>query len=274
MKHIASLSYGKDSLAMLEAIHRLGYPLDEIVHVEIWATDTISANLPPVVEFKRHADKIIKERYGLDVRHVCATNDDGSKRTFEQWFYRTPPRRKKKKYDGLYLGWPMVLGRWCLRALKLEAMPKHEADETWYVGIAADETDRINNGQNADKSMPLVDIGWTEADAMQWCRENDLVSPAYETSFRDGCWFCPCQNIDSLRALRRDWPDLWALMLKWDKDSPMDFTPDGKDVRDYDRRFALEDAGLIDRSRAFRWKSLDILEKQQRLWEGGDQQCK
>lgn len=39
MKHIASLSYGKDSLAMLEAIHRLGYPLDEIVHVEIWATE-------------------------------------------------------------------------------------------------------------------------------------------------------------------------------------------------------------------------------------------
>lgn len=270
MKHIASLSYGKDSLAMLEAIHRLGYPLDEIVHVEIWATDTISANLPPVVEFKKHADKIIKERYGLDVRHVCATNDDGSKRTFEQWFYRTPPRRKKKKYDGLYLGWPMVIGRWCLRALKLEAMPKHGADETLYVGIAADETDRINNGQNADKSMPLVDIGWTEADAMQWCRENDLVSPAYETSFRDGCWFCPCQNIDSLRALRRDWPDLWALMLKWDKDSPIDFTPDGKNVRDYDRRFALEDAGLIDRSRTFRWKSLDILEKQQRLWEGGD----
>ena len=270
MKHIASLSYGKDSLAMLEAIHRLGYPLDEIIHVEIWATDTISANLPPVVEFKKHADKIIKERYGLDVRHVCATNDDGSKRTFEQWFYRTPPRRKKKKYDGLYLGWPMVIGRWCLRALKLEAMPKNGADETLYVGIAADETDRINNGQNADKSMPLVDIGWTEADAMQWCRENDLVSPAYETSFRDGCWFCPCQNIDSLRALRRDWPDLWALMLKWDKDSPIDFTPDGKNVRDYDRRFALEDAGLIDRSRTFRWKSLDILEKQQRLWEGDD----
>lgn len=92
MKHIASLSYGKDSLAMLEAIHRLGYPLDEIIHVEIWATDTISANLPPVVEFKRHADKIIKERYGLDVSHMCATNEDGSKRTFEQWFYRIPPR--------------------------------------------------------------------------------------------------------------------------------------------------------------------------------------
>ena len=169
MRHIASLSYGKDSLAMLEAIYRLGYPLDEIVHVEIWATDTISANLPPVIEFKRRADRIIKERYGLEVRHVCATNDDGSKRTFEKMFYRVPPRRKNKKYDGLCLGWPMLRGRWCLRALKLSAMPKHGADEVWYIGIAADETARINNDNNAGSVMPLVDIGWIESDAMAWC---------------------------------------------------------------------------------------------------------
>ena len=122
MRYVASLSYGKDSLAMLEAIYRLGYPLDEIVHAEIWATDTISANLPPVVEFKRHADRIIKDRYGLEVRHVYATNDDGSKRTFEQMFYRVPPRRKNKAYEGCYLGWPMLRGRWCLGELKLAAM--------------------------------------------------------------------------------------------------------------------------------------------------------
>ena len=59
-------------------------------------------------------------------------------------------------------------------------------------------------------------------------------------------------------------------MLKWDKDSPITFKIDRLTVHDYDRRFALEDAGLIDRSRTFRWKSLDVLEKQQRLWEGGD----
>lgn len=252
---------------MLEAIHRLGYPLDEIIHVEIWATDTISANLPEMQTFKAHADRIIKERYGLDVQHVCARYPDGSKVTFEREFYKIPERRNKKKYDGLILGWPMVMGRWCLRALKLEALPKPGPDVVQYVGIAADETKRIGNTHNSKRSLPLVDIGWTEADAMQWCRENDLLSPAYETSFRDGCWFCPCQNIDSLRALRRDWPDLWEMMLKWDKDSPITFKADLLTVHDYDRRFALEDAGLIDRSRAFRWKSLDVLEKQQRLWE-------
>ena len=266
MRHIASLSYGKDSLAMLEVIHRLGYPLDEIVHAEIWATDTISANLPPVVEFKRHADRIIKERYGLDVRHVCAVNEDGSKRTFEQMFYRVPPRRKKADLEGRCLGWPMLRGRWCLKALKLAAMGKRNTDEIWYVGIAADETERINKKGNKRNVLPLVDIGWSEADAMRWCEENDLVSPTYATSYRDGCWFCPCQNTDSLRRLRHDWPDLWALMLKWDKDSPITFKADGLSVENYDKRFELEDMGLIRKDKRFRWSMINMPYQQQKLW--------
>ena len=37
MEHIASLSYGKDSIAMLEVIKEYDMPLDRIVHVEIFA---------------------------------------------------------------------------------------------------------------------------------------------------------------------------------------------------------------------------------------------
>lgn len=55
-EHILSLSYGKDSLACLGAIEQLGWPLDRIVHAEVWATDTIPADLPPMVEFKAHAE--------------------------------------------------------------------------------------------------------------------------------------------------------------------------------------------------------------------------
>lgn len=71
-EYILSLSYGKDSIACLEAITQLGYPLDRVVHAEVWATDTISADLPPMVEFKAKADAIIKERYGIFVEHVSA----------------------------------------------------------------------------------------------------------------------------------------------------------------------------------------------------------
>ena len=60
MQYIANVSYGKDSLAMLEIIKQHNMPLDRIVHVEIMATNTIPADLPPMMEFKHKADKIIK----------------------------------------------------------------------------------------------------------------------------------------------------------------------------------------------------------------------
>ena len=81
MQHILSLSYGKDSLACLGAIEQLGWPLDRIVHAEVWATDTIPADLPPMVEFKAKADKIIKERWGIEVEHYRGNC------TFAQGFY-------------------------------------------------------------------------------------------------------------------------------------------------------------------------------------------
>lgn len=73
-QHIASLSYGKDSLAMIHVIRDvLDIPLDRIITADVWATDTIPAELPPMVEFKEKADRIIKERWGIEVEHLCAT---------------------------------------------------------------------------------------------------------------------------------------------------------------------------------------------------------
>lgn len=77
--YVLSLSYGKDSLACIEACRQLGYPIDRIVHAEVWATDDIPADLPPMVEFKAKADKIIKDRYGIEVEHVCATTTPDKK---------------------------------------------------------------------------------------------------------------------------------------------------------------------------------------------------
>lgn len=73
MTHVLSLSYGKDSLACLEACKLLGYPIDRVIHAEVWATDTIPADLPPMVDFKKKADNIILERYGLVVEHITAS---------------------------------------------------------------------------------------------------------------------------------------------------------------------------------------------------------
>lgn len=57
--------------------------------------------------------------------------------------------------------------------------------------------------------------------------------------------------------LRKNYPDLWALMLKWDKDSPVTFHADGHTVHDFEERFRLEDEGLlIPGDTKFKWDML------------------
>lgn len=314
-EYILSLSYGKDSIACLEAIKRLGYPLDRIIHAEVWATDTIPADLPPMVEFKSYADKIIKEKYGIEVEHICAVW--GKKLTYEIQFYDWINTGRNR--DRIY-GFPYTLGAWCNSSLKVSALSRigkgnlrervlsHSEKEAnqqklrreglrfpeqiengsmvqqqiksksiepidkfsnsatvrgakknivQYLGIAADEPERIKRHSVPGKILPLVDIGWDEAYCRQWCEENELLSPIYTTSARGGCWFCHNQGVDQLRLLRQDYPELWAILLKWDLDSPATFKADGHTVHDYDKRFAAEDKGLIKAGdKKFRWKQV------------------
>lgn len=250
MEHILSLSYGKDSLACLGAIEALGWPLDRIVHAEVWATDTIPADLPPMVEFKVKADRIIKERWGIEVDHRRA------KVTYEEQFYKV---LECKTTSALHIyGFPIVKGEWCNSRLKMAALPKIKGDDISYLGIAADEPERIaRHLVKTDVKMPLVEAGWTESMCRKWCEENDLLSPIYTTATRGGCWFCHNQGVDQLRMLRRNYPDYWELLLKWDKDSHTTFHADGHTVHDFDRRFELEDRGVINPIHPFRWSMLD-----------------
>lgn len=244
-EHILSLSYGKDSLACLGAIEQLGWPLDRIVHAEVWATETIPADLPLMVEFKKKADEIIKERWGIEVEHVS------SGISFEEGFYFKRGRTgRETKFNGKMYGWPMQRGQWCLQQLKLPALNKINKGAIQYLGIAVDEPARFGNLTEKKKS-PLVEAGWTEEYCRLWCENNDLLSPIYTTASRGGCWFCHNQNIEQLRLLRRNHPDLWALMLKWDVDSPVTFKADGHTVRDYETRFFLEDQGKIPMDKKF-----------------------
>lgn len=61
-----------------------------------------------------------------------------------------------------------------------------------------------------------------------------------------------------MRQLRHKYPDLWALLMKWDTDSPVTFHADGHTVHDFDRRFEAEDGGFIKSGDRFRWADLDM----------------
>lgn len=120
---------------MLEVIHQHNMPLDRIVHVEIMATDTIPADLPPMMEFKAKADRIIKERYGVEVEHLHA------KVSYEEQFYETIKKGKRK---GSIYGFPMIKGAWCNDRLKMKPLYYIQKNNISWIGIAADEVNRLH----------------------------------------------------------------------------------------------------------------------------------
>lgn len=180
--------------------------------------------------------------------------------------YQPPDPEDQKlteKTRATILGFPYQVGPWCQK-LKHRGLSGPEGadpargrrDIVEYLGIAADEPERF--GQlNERRRAPLVEFGVEEELCGLYCQYNGILSPSYETSCRDGCWMCHNQGVAQLRALRRDYPELWALLLKWDEDSPVSFKPDGRTVHDYDERFQLEDEGFIKPEERFLWSMLE-----------------
>lgn len=263
-QYVLMLSYGKDSLACLGAIKHLGWPLDRIVTAELWATDTIRAEYPPVVEFKEYVNAYIKKRYGITVEPYCATKIYGVEKervSYNDGFYY---KIQNGKNAGIIKGFPMQKGSWCKR-LKLDALKdfSQQPGIVQYLGIAADETERIARYKDrADIRLPLVELGWEQDLCGLWCKYSGILNPTYTTSTRDGCWFCHNQGVDKLRELRKNYPELWAQLMEWDKVSPVTFKAGsggkpGKTVHDFDRRFQMEDDGLIYPGDPWRWEYLD-----------------
>ena len=127
-EYIARISYGKDSLKMLNVIFTRNLPLDRITTTDVWATDTISASLPPMEEFKARMDERIWNLYRADVEHLCARNKDGSKKTYEQMFYHVPVRKSGGGRQGTILGFPDLWNPWCQAGLKRSAKPQSAGD--------------------------------------------------------------------------------------------------------------------------------------------------
>lgn len=247
-EYVLSTSMGKDSLACLGATGHLGWKLTRIVHAEVWATKDIPAELPPMVEFKKKAEAIIKEKWGLTVEKYSSGT------TYEEEFYRVFTKGKRK---GQIVGFPFQQGAWCNSRLKMKAVKKIKAgrNSIEYIGIANDEPKRFKKLKGNILS-PLVELGWEEDLCGLWCKYSDLLSPDYETGCRGGCWFCHNQSTEQLRNLRKKYPEYWQLLLKWDNDSPVPFKPNGITVHDYDKRFEYEDLGLVPTDKTFRWDML------------------
>lgn len=219
MKHIAFLSFGKDSLAQIIEIKRLGLPLDEVVYCDIKYTNELSGELSVMADWIPHAEKILADTFGITVHHITAEHP------FKEWFYR---KKEKGNHVGEIYGFPFIIGAWCNSRLKLDVINKYETslhdDITEYIGIAYDEPQRYEklirkSTPHLVKRSVLYEQKITEARAFEICAQYDLVSPTYKTCERGGCWFCVKQSMPDIYNLWKNYPDLFAELKRIENDS-------------------------------------------------------
>ena len=118
-KYVLSLSYGKDSMAMLYEIKKRGLPLDYVIHCKIMFDKDISGEHPLMAEWIPQAEKRIKELYGVDIIHLTA------KKNFTEQFYTI---KHKGNHIGDRYGFPYTIGAWCNSRLKLDPISKFIKD--------------------------------------------------------------------------------------------------------------------------------------------------
>ena len=230
MKYVASLSFGKDSMAMLIKIKELGLPLDEVIYVDIMFDDDTSGETPEMASFITKAEKILKEKFNVEVTHLRGV-------TFKEQFYKV---KQRGKHIGDNYGFPYTISAWCNDRLKMQPIKEYMRKQTdeiiQYVGIAYDEPERYERLNHETHIAPLYDLKITEKEAMEICRKYDLLSPIYKTSFRGGCWFCPKQRLSQLKWLYQEHNDLWNTLRDMEKDSFNTFRPNTT-LKDLEERF-------------------------------------
>jgi 3'-phosphoadenosine 5'-phosphosulfate sulfotransferase (PAPS reductase)/FAD synthetase len=148
-------------------------------------------------------------------------------------------------------GWPSMKRRWCTNE-KNRAIAKYVRTipgAVTAIGFAADEAHRIETKDMRKRfrarkvSFPLIEWSVTEADALAYCHARGMDwGGLYRHFHRVSCFCCPNSSIGELQRLRWYYPDLWALMLKWDGDLADNRGFKGyATVHDLDARFAEED---------------------------------
>lgn len=248
MKHIASCSFGKDSIATILLALEHGEPLDEAVFVEVMFDHArnISGEIPEHIDWIYDTAIPRLEAMGVRTRVLRSERD---------YMYFFTNAVGGGRFAGKLYGFPIGGKCTAQRDLKINPMRRYMRglgeEVTQYVGIAADEPKRLarlrsGNGKHCKscKVSLLAKYGYTEAMARDLCERHGLLSPIYKTGTRGGCWFCPNARISSFCRLRREHPDLWAELER------LSHTPNlcsygfkyGKTLQEVEREMDLHDA--------------------------------
>jgi hypothetical protein len=230
MRHIASVSFGKDSLAMLLKILELGYPLDEVVFydtgMEFQAIYNVRDKVIPILEERGVRYTELKPEYD-----------------FVWKMFEKPVNGRK---NGFHYGYSWCGGRcrWGTTD-KIKAIEKHCKGSYEYVGIAADEPKRLEKERSGHKLFLLDELGMSESDCLEFCyskgfRWEENGVELYSILDRVSCWCCANKNLKELKNIYNHLPEYWERLkgLQARTDRPM--KGDGKSVFDLEKRFKEE----------------------------------
>ena len=214
--HVASCSFGKDSIATVILAHENNEPLNEIIYSEVMFDKNISAELPEHRDFIYNVAIPNFERMGYKVNVLRA------KETYVDRFFRI---KQKGDRAGQIYGFPPVMKCWANNLLKMRPIREHWKKQTnevvQYVGIAIDEQERLDRIVETKNKLSLLQkYNFTEQQALALCKERILLSPIYDFTFRGGCWFCQNQSLLQLKELRKRHPELWKRLLELQEYSP------------------------------------------------------
>ena len=212
MKYIASISFGKDSLAMLLRLIEEGKPLDEVVFYDTGMEFECIYNL---------RNKILP----LLEAHNIKYTELKPKETFLYTMFEKPVKKRNGTIGKGY-SWCGGRCRWGTTE-KLKAIEKHCKGNYEYVGIAYDEQNRLRKG---NKLFPLAEWKMTEKDCLEYCYNkgynwNEDGIELYSILDRVSCWCCCNKNLKELENYYKYLPKYWNKLkeLQSKTDRPMKY---------------------------------------------------
>lgn len=230
MRSVASVSFGKDSLAMLLLLLEKEKPLDEVIFydsgMEFQAIYDIRDRVKPTLE--QRGIRFTEVKPGVP------------------FLYDMLERPVNSKKYGFYLGYGWCGGpcRWGTK-LKTKALDGIAVDaDTHYVGIAADELERLKK-LRPPKCSPLAEAGMTEADCLAYCYQRGFFWEEsgirlYDVLDRVSCWCCKNKNRKELKAIYRYLPQYWSQLKELQTQIPMPMKPYSRKGVPYGNVFDLE----------------------------------
>ena len=208
--HIASCSFGKDSIATILLALEHNEPLDRVVFAEVMFDHEkgISGEIPEHIDWIYNVAIPKLAEMGVKVDVVRAKKD-----------FVSLCRRKRKSGDNAGKMYGMRSSGFCYANGELKVAPvkqyytqfRDEYNIVQYVGIAKDEPIRLARLKDYQVSL-LEKYNFTEKMAMDKCREYNLVSPCYSMGLRGGCWFCYNAELRRYINMRKNYAKEWQAL--------------------------------------------------------------